>query len=627
MINKEINRKIAVILATDVVAYSKHMEQNESDTVKNLRSCEQILKKITRNHNGRIFNSGGDSFFIEFPSAVEAVEAAVEFQLQIKKRNTSGEDIIPLEFRIGINSGDVIEEQDNLLGDGINIAARLEALAQPNGICLSKNVFDYVHNKTEFDYNDLGVQRVKQNQFHAYDLLLDPSQKRILKTQNTKKYLWPLIAATFFVGAISFYFLTRDAVILETNQSSERVSLLIFPLENKSNDEDDTYIATGMVDHLSTTLSNYKELYVFDKSSAKFFGQENLTKSELKDDYGVQFLLEGNMQVSGNRIRISISLLDLIKGTIAWSEVLDFNKEEIFETQDTLSEEVLQRVIGDVLAFDPGASKKRQFTQQVYLNNLKGRLAFETHTLEGVLESERLLKLSRKIEPNNVYLDTNEAWVLMGKVWFGGSEDMETDIQNAYRLTLKTLESDPNSISSLNLATMIERNYIGKLDLACSRIKKVLALASDPTSMSSAANLSRHCGDFEKALRLYKKVYKIAPHFSLWFKKDYAWTFLMSEFSTNTVAFTEAKSFIKAQLQKNFTEDGINEMWLVMLAYIASKEGDDKAVQGYIEKQSEMDNPIDFNWKKSHPPILNEYPEFKANFFNVLDSIGVTKDG
>ena len=142
MINKEINRKIAVILATDVVAYSKHMEQNESDTVKNLRSCEQILKKITRNHNGRIFNSGGDSFFIEFPSAVEAVEAAVEFQLQIKKRNTSGEDIIPLEFRIGINSGDVIEEQDNLLGDGINIAARLEALAQPNGICLSKNVFD-----------------------------------------------------------------------------------------------------------------------------------------------------------------------------------------------------------------------------------------------------------------------------------------------------------------------------------------------------------------------------------------------------------------------------------------------------------------------------------------------------
>ena len=193
MIKKEINRKIAVILATDVVAYSKHMEQNESDTVKNLRSCEQILKKITRNHNGRIFNSGGDSFFIEFPSAVEAVEAAVEFQLQIKKRNTSSEDIIPLEFRIGINSGDVIEEQDNLLGDGINIAARLEALAQPNGICLSKNVFDYVHNKTEFDYSDLGVQRVKQNQFHAYDLLLDPSQKRILKTQNTKKYLWPLI--------------------------------------------------------------------------------------------------------------------------------------------------------------------------------------------------------------------------------------------------------------------------------------------------------------------------------------------------------------------------------------------------------------------------------------------------
>ena len=131
-----VDRKIAVILATDVVGYSKHMETNEQETVKNLKACEKILTKTLKKHKGRLFNTGGDSFLIEFPSAVEAVECAVSFQEQIKKRNTSDNPTIPLEFRIGINTGDVIQDKDNLLGDGVNIAARLESLAQTNGITI-----------------------------------------------------------------------------------------------------------------------------------------------------------------------------------------------------------------------------------------------------------------------------------------------------------------------------------------------------------------------------------------------------------------------------------------------------------------------------------------------------------
>ena len=134
MSEEEIDRKIAVIFATDVVGYSKHMEADESGTVKNLRACEKILTGLFEKHKGRLFNTSGDSFLAEFPSAVSAVECAVEFQKAIKERNSTKEALVKLQFRIGINSGDVIKEKDNLLGDGVNIAARLEALAQSGGI-------------------------------------------------------------------------------------------------------------------------------------------------------------------------------------------------------------------------------------------------------------------------------------------------------------------------------------------------------------------------------------------------------------------------------------------------------------------------------------------------------------
>ena len=142
---EEIERKVAVIFATDVVSYSKHVEIDESNTLKNLRSCEKILMELFAKHKGRLFNTGGDSFLAEFPSAVSAVECAVEFQQSITKRNSLSDTSVKLEFRIGINSGDVIIEKGNLMGDGVNIAARLEALAQTSGISISKVNRYYFH--------------------------------------------------------------------------------------------------------------------------------------------------------------------------------------------------------------------------------------------------------------------------------------------------------------------------------------------------------------------------------------------------------------------------------------------------------------------------------------------------
>ena len=208
MPDKKINRKIAVIFATDVVGYSKHMEANESETILNLRECEAILTGLFSKYEGRLFNTGGDSFLAEFPSAVSAVECAVEFQNAIKKRNSTNDPSVKLDFRIGINSGDVVIENENLLGDGVNIAARLEALSQTGGVTISKSIHDFVKGKTKFEFNDVGLQKVKQNEFHAFDILLKGSQKRKPQKpvgKNKKLIMIASITALCVIAASIFY--------------------------------------------------------------------------------------------------------------------------------------------------------------------------------------------------------------------------------------------------------------------------------------------------------------------------------------------------------------------------------------------------------------------------------------
>ena len=209
MSEEEIDRKITVIFATDVVGYSKHMEADESGTVKNLRACEKLLTGLFQKHKGRLFNTGGDSFLAEFSSAVSAVECAVEFQKAIEQRHSAEDATVKLKFRIGINSGDVIKEKDNLLGDGVNIAARLEALAQSGGITISKSVYDYVKGKTQHEFNDLGLQKVKQNEFHAFDILLDPSQKRKLKSQKPKSLTLAAAAVLSICAILGVFFVNQ----------------------------------------------------------------------------------------------------------------------------------------------------------------------------------------------------------------------------------------------------------------------------------------------------------------------------------------------------------------------------------------------------------------------------------
>ena len=623
MSSKEIDRKIAVIFATDVVGYSKLMENDEDQTIKTIRSCKEILETLFKEHGGRTFNTAGDSILAEFSSAVSAVVCASEFQNLIKERNDVNN--FKMNFRIGINMGDVVKEGQDLYGDGVNVAARLESLAQPNGITLSKSVYDLVNKKTQFLFNDLGEQKVKENQFHAFDVVLDPSHKRTIKPQSSSRMpLYAGFVAILLIGVGSIFYFNILFQKNEINLDSEKSSLLIVPFVNQSGNNNNQYISDGISSHISTTLSKIDKLFVLDKSSAEFLQTKNITNTQLKEKYGIQFMLEGTIQVVDAKTRINVLLRDLRKNEVIWSEIFDYRDQDVFEVQDSLSNSILENIIPGVLSLTVGDThSKRKFLPEVHINRLKGRVAFDSFTVEGYYEYEKLLNLNRDLEPNNLYLDMDEAWFYMLGIWLGLSGNIEKDANEAHRLTLNVVRKDPEYAYASNLAAMLESQYLGDLDAACGRLEKLEQISTDASNIEMTASRARNCGKYEKSLKLYTKALKMAPHIGLGMNKAYAVTFLMNAFEENKTDFLDAKDFIKSQINENYSEEGINEMWLMMLAYLAAKEGEQDLALEYFSQQAQMGIPITKESIKNSNFVGKENDAFFQDYIKTLMLLGM----
>ena len=230
---ERLNRKITVILATDVAAYSKHVEQDESLTIKTYSEREVVLLKLIKDFRGRVFNTAGDSVLAEFASAVDAVECAAAFQVRMVGINSQPDAKCKLEFRIGINMGDVVQKDGNLLGDGVNIAARLEALSQPNGVSISKSVHDLVAPKTNLNFNDLGIQKIKENEFHAFDLMMKHSKRRSRKYAKGINVgtLFAAIAITAISIAGAIFFISSYEKSAENRQKAVLTSVPLILVE------------------------------------------------------------------------------------------------------------------------------------------------------------------------------------------------------------------------------------------------------------------------------------------------------------------------------------------------------------------------------------------------------------
>ena len=616
MSEEEIDRKITVIFATDVVGYSKHMEADESGTVKNLRACEKLLTGLFKKHKGRLFNTGGDSFLAEFSSAVSAVECAVEFQKAIEQRNSTEDTTVKLKFRIGINSGDVIKEKDNLLGDGVNIAARLEALAQSGGITISKSVYDYVKGKTQHEFNDLGLQKVKLNEFHAYDLLIDLSQKRTLKTKSGS--IIPIIgavAAALFVGVFYFTFFQNISDKSKPIISADKQSILVMNFENLTNDEDNGFLVTGITSSIRSVLNNTESVKVPPSSTTNFIAKNQYDNAQIYEKYGFDFILRGNVQGAGNKIRIAVEMTDLDKESIVFSDIYDFDEtKDIFDLQDEIALSILQ---ANRITSKYARPELASNDPELYKMHIKANSLFQQNTRETNKKAENLWKKVLNKEPDNFRFMNALGWVYWQKIMLRISENPKDDIQQGLMLANKALSIRETHAPALSLELSLEL-MMGNHDEACKKVEKIFQHSETIFDTALGAAGAHSCGELDTAISNYEYVLNNAPHFSSWARNSYSYALVENG------DFDKALKFFEAELQKEHAFKGFPQTMYLLSAFIYKKRGNEKKANDFFAQQKNEDGK-----GKSAKRIRGELSMLKNKGFiddliNELSSLGLT---
>ena len=516
MSEEEIDRKIAVIFATDVVGYSKHMEADESGTVKNLRACEKILTELFNKHKGRLFNTGGDSFLAEFTSAVSAVECAVEFQKAIKEKNSYEEASVKLQFRIGINSGDVIKEKDNLLGDGVNIAARLEALAQSGGITISKVIYDFVKGKTQYEFNDLGLQKVKLNEFHAFDLLLEPSQKRQLKTSSRKNTTIPVLAAlviVFFLGFFALYpnFLNK---ITEETQSSEFKSnkpvILVKPFSSIGQEGD--LASQAITESLISNLLQYGGIKTLSSSTSFAILEKSFSDDDLKKQFDVSFVISGNIQAFGSTSRLYVELADLSTKQAIMSISKDFKLENIFEVQDEIGRKILEKIQVEAVEGTKALVSQRDFnTYEQFLLSINREVEWRKWTKEGNAKAIQITKRLEELGVDKYVVQNARVWDLHQNILLGHSANPEADKSTMLEYA-DALVADRGRDDDYLIRAIIELEHF---DTSCEYATELLSKIQDPSANAdnfiTAGFIHSRCTNLEKAAESFRQGLALEP--------------------------------------------------------------------------------------------------------------------
>jgi len=347
-------RKLRAILSADVKGYSLLMANDEAFTIETIKKYRNIIASSVEQHTGRVVDSPGDNILAEFASAVDAVQCAVEIQKRIKKENDRLIEEKRLEFRIGINIGDVVHDGDRIYGDGVNIAARIEGLADPGGVCISRSAYDQIQKQVGFEYAYLGEQIVKNidDPVRVYKVLMAPTDvdKPVVEEREPIKVKW--IAAVAAVTSIIILIivwqlfdkkpmvLKEEAIQHLTSVSSDKPSIAVLPFTNMSNDPDQEFFTDGMTDELITNLSKISGLLVISRNSSFVYKGKTLPIKQVASELKVKYVLEGSIQRAGDQVRIRAQLINGATDHHIWAESYDAIMENIFDLQDKITKNI-----------------------------------------------------------------------------------------------------------------------------------------------------------------------------------------------------------------------------------------------------------------------------------------------
>ena len=529
MADDGLQRKLRAIFSADVKGYSLLMADDEAYTVDKLKEYRSIMSDIIQFHSGRVVDAVGDNLLAEFSSAVDAVQCSVEIQKALKERNDPLTKNKRLEFRIGINIGDVIQDKDRIYGSGVNVAARIEGLAEPGGICISRNAYDHIKEKLGFGYEYLGDHKVKNinDPVRVYKVLTDPEDAGILVGIEPKlaaaNWIWPtvVVAAIFLtlVGYQSYQKMTAPDFEPASVENMalplpDKPSIAVIPFENMSGDPEQEFFSDGLTDELITDLSKISGLLVISRNSSFTYKGKSVKVQQVADELKVKYVLEGSIQRAGDRVRIRAQLIDGATDHHLWAESYDAVMENIFDLQDKITKK-----IAAVLAVKLTATEQNRFANkkttniEAYDAFVKGWEHLHRETPDDLVQAISLFKEVIELDPTYIRAHAALAWTyLSSSLRFKWQEIFEW--HNQFRLLarkhLDLAMRNPTSTAHLVASKMalFRRRYEDSVTHA------QLALAfdtNDPDTNLNMAWVLMATGKPEEGLEFVNKTIQLDP--------------------------------------------------------------------------------------------------------------------
>jgi TolB-like protein/Flp pilus assembly protein TadD len=481
MAKERAQRRLAAILAADVVGYSRLMGQEESSTLATLKARQKdVLRPLVDRHQGRIFKVTGDGVLVEFGSAVNAVQCAVELQHGMAAANSDLPESRHIVLRIGVNLGDVIVEGSDLYGDGVNIAARLESIAEPGGIVVSGTAFEHVKNKVDCAFEDVGAQTLKNI----------AESVRVYRVTGTPRVAVPT-----------------------SKTATDKPSIAVLPFTNLSGDPEQEYFADGMVEDITTALSHFKELFVIARNSSFIYKGRSVDIGQVARELGVRYVLEGSVRKTGNRVRINGQLIDTATRAHLWAGRFDGTQEDVFDLQDTITESVVGIIEPQIRKAEILRSRRKRpenlDAYDLYLRALPHLYAMHPNDNSLALE---FLTQAIELDPGFAPALAFAAWCYEQRLTRGWNTVGEDDPAIALRLARAALATGSDDANVVGIAgfvlLMIGREY----DAALSAIRRAADFNPNNVLVLSHAGFA-YClaGDLQEAVACFQRARRLSP--------------------------------------------------------------------------------------------------------------------
>lgn len=513
-------RRLSAIFSADVAGYTRLMRVDEATTVAELKYCRELMSSLVERHSGRVVDTAGDGLLAEFSSAVNAVECGVAVQQHLAEHNAGLREERKMQLRIGVNLGDVLVEDGHVYGDGVNVAARVQGLAEPGGICVSGMVYNQIQHVLDLSCDFLGKQRVENvsRPIPVYRIAIGPEMPRRrrwwLRVRDRRNAIAGSSAAALLLIAVLIWMVSA-----RTDPASpagqDQISIAVLPFANLSNDPTQEYFSDGVTTGIITELSRLSKLLVIARYSTFTYKGSPVDVRKVGNELNVRYVLDGSVQKAVNRVRISVQLIDAVTGHNLWADHYDRELTDVLAVQDEITKNIVT-----TLSVRLTEEEQRQLSQRYTANIeaydyfLQGQAQFLLNTKESHRRARKLFQQAIGLDPNFARAIAALAMVHLDEFRFKWSADSEASRRLAHELAERAVALDKNLAHGHGVLAFVHLYSSKRYDQAVKEAGRAIDLDPDNAD-GHAAQASSHIfnGDPARAIPLMHKAMRLNPHY------------------------------------------------------------------------------------------------------------------